>query len=114
MEHSGCLFLCRLHRAGTQTVWWCSNLWLREVTSTPLNAEVFFKKGHFYTHCPSAPDIALLLPLCRAAAADDIVLFKGDEYLWCANPHLEAFFKAYLQQEPVLAWCKATRPDLVH
>lgn len=44
---------------------------------------------------------------------DDVALFKGDEYLWVANPHLEAFFKAYLQQEPVLEWCKKMRPDMV-
>jgi hypothetical protein len=44
---------------------------------------------------------------------DDIVLFKGDEYLWTANPHLELFFKSYLQQQLVMEWCKAMRPDLV-
>jgi hypothetical protein len=41
------------------------------------------------------------------------VLFKGDEYLWTANPHLELFFKSYLQQEQVMAWCRGMRPDLV-
>jgi hypothetical protein len=50
---------------------------------------------------------------CTFLDADDIVLFKGDEYLWTANPHLELFFKSYLQQEQVMAWCKGMRPDLV-
>ncbi|WIA39660.1 hypothetical protein OEZ86_005729 [Tetradesmus obliquus] len=44
---------------------------------------------------------------------DDVVLFKGDEYLWTANPHLELFFKSYLQQPKVAEWCRSMRPDLV-
>eukprot|EP00878_Enallax_costatus_P001912 GHUV01002074.1.p1 GENE.GHUV01002074.1~~GHUV01002074.1.p1 ORF type:complete len:233 (+),score=53.81 GHUV01002074.1:154-852(+) len=44
---------------------------------------------------------------------DDVAIFKGDEYLWIAAPHLEAFFQAYLQQEGVFAWCDKMRPDMV-
>lgn len=62
---------------------------------------------------------AVLLSCCTAlllllfALADDVVLFKGDEYLWTANPHLELFFKSYLQQPKVAEWCRSMRPDLV-
>ena len=44
---------------------------------------------------------------------NDVVVFKGDEYLWAANPKLQTFFKAFLDQEHVLAWCKSMRPEVV-
>lgn len=59
------------------------------------------------------PHCNTLLTLHTAVVADDVVLFKGDEYLWAANPHLELFFKSYLQQAPVMEWCRGMRPDLV-
>jgi glutathione S-transferase len=84
------------------------------------------KRKHFYhtlnhviaKYNGSGPNIIGSTPTMADAAIfaylwDDVVVFKGDEYLWVANPKLQNFFKAFLEQEPVMAWCKSKRPDIV-
>eukprot|EP00775_Hariotina_reticulata_P001171 gene1171-1509_t len=43
---------------------------------------------------------------------DDVAVHGEDAALWAAHPKLEKFYRAYMQQEPVLQWCRQYRPDL--
>ena len=63
---------------------------------------------HIIGSTPTMADAAVFCLLW-----DDVVVFKGDEYLWAANPKPQSFFKAFMDQEPVLAWCKSMRPEVV-
>jgi glutathione S-transferase len=44
---------------------------------------------------------------------DDLAVHGEDNELMAANPLLASFYRAFLEQEPVSAWCKNIRPDMV-
>jgi glutathione S-transferase len=44
---------------------------------------------------------------------DDLAVHGEDQELMAANPLVASFYRAFLEQEPVKAWCKNSRPDMV-